>query len=136
MKKIGAGVKKVLGIAVTQQGRAAITAFLPGGVANVFNHVVQLVITAEQMGAALGTKLSGSDKAAMVMTFVPDMIRNSELLVGKQIVDEGRFMKGCRLIIDGVHEILHAIDDPEPQAGEASPPQAERAVRPLNRLGS
>lgn len=72
--------------------------------------VFNAISAAEAVGVIVlqqkGTKL---DKLQLVLPYAAEIFKNSELLIGKEIVDEQLFLEGVRDVINGEVKILKAI---------------------------
>ena len=77
---------------------------------DILQLVLFLVSNAEVIGGIVkaqeGTKL---DKLALVLPEVEKAIRNSELLVGKQVIDEATFRSAVECFVEGGVRLLKSV---------------------------
>jgi len=78
--------------------------------AKVMNGIQLAVPVAELMGKLLAPgQKTGIQKAEAVRQFVKAEIEGSELLVGKEILDQDLLDRGIQKITDGTVDILNAV---------------------------
>ena len=108
--KIGKGIWK--GITYARPLAVAIGVAIPGP--DPFENVANLIGTAEAVGEIVlaqgGTKL---DKLTLILPKAKEAIRNSELLLHQELVDEALFTEGVSEVINGEVKILKAFKEPK-----------------------
>lgn len=114
LKKIGKGVIKILSFMTNHRGEIArvLTPFVGAAGLTTLGLVAGVVAEVEHyFTTAFGDKKLSSEKLTAALPLVSLTLRHSELLLGREVVDEDRFTEGCRKIIAGVVDVLHAVDD-------------------------
>lgn len=61
--------------------------------------------------AGSGTALTGSQKLTMAAPLVSLIVRDSELIAGKKIVDQAKYERGVNSITSGVADVLSSVGD-------------------------
>ena len=107
--KVGKGIWK--GVTYARPVAAAVGVAIPGP--DPFESVANLIGTAETVGEIVraqgGTRL---DKFALILPVAEEAIRNSELLMHRELVDEALFTEGVTDVVNGEVKILKAFKDP------------------------
>lgn len=81
-------------------------------VVNTFNQVVDLVKQTEGIATAIDSDVTGEQKLTAITPFAVAAIRDSEALVGHNIIDETGFVDGVKMVVSGVVKILHSVQYP------------------------
>jgi hypothetical protein len=121
LKKVGKGLKDFFtpskGAPLGNGGRL-ISALFPQ-VGGAITAIAAIVVQTEALFAsAFGAdSKKGMEKGRAALPFVEQIIINSELLAGREIIDQNRFITGCQKLMDGVVDILQAIKQKEIEVG-------------------
>ena len=106
--KVGKGIWR--GITYARPLAAAIGTVVPGQ--DPFESVANLIGTAEAVGEVVlaqgGTKL---DKFKLTLPLAKEAIRNSELLLHRELVDEALFTEGVTDVINGEVKIFKSFKE-------------------------
>ncbi len=112
LKKLGQVLLKIVGIALQIEplaapfiGSASVKA---AGVINDLTAIGQVVVQAEALIQGTGT---GATKLAAASPLVANIIKTSELMIGKKVKDEAAFVKACQEITGGVADLLNSLDE-------------------------
>lgn len=111
LKKLGQVLLKMVGIFLQVEPLAA--PFLGSAASpvvkaiNDFTAIGQIVVQAEALIQGEGT---GATKLAAATPLVANIIKTSELMIGKKIRDEAAFIKACQTITGGVADLLNSLD--------------------------
>jgi hypothetical protein len=76
--------------------------------ADVLNQIAAIVI---QMEAIFQTPGSGPEKLQAAVVLAVNVIKASELVAGRKIIDEVLFMQGATNVVNGVVQILNSQSD-------------------------
>jgi len=114
LKKFGLNVLKIVGIVAgvfpVVQGVAAAVSAGNQTVQDTFTKIGAVVMTAEAMGQAVTTPLSGADKLKAAAPLVAQVVQTSELLVGKKVKNEAAFAQAIETITGGVADLLNSLE--------------------------
>ena len=120
LKKIAGGIKALFTSEGGRQTVATVLNLVAPGSGSAFNAIAGIVVSVEAyFRAAFADKPLSAEKLMAALPMVEEVMKRTELLVGKDIVDEARFREGCTKIIGGFVDILHSVDVKKPQAGKA-----------------
>jgi hypothetical protein len=127
LQAIGKGVVNYSPFAL-QVASGFMTGGVGGGMVNAIAGIVATTERAFEVAQAQNASPEQKMKAALPLTV--DVIRNSELLAGRQIADEERFLRGAQRIQDGIVDLLDSIRHPGP-VGESfkTPPPDNRGLQ-------
>lgn len=104
MKAIGSGLLKVIGIA----GPVVNTLF--PAAAPFEQALIQTVGTIEQFSQGLGAaQISGTQKASLALPIIVQLLKDSNLVAGKEIADPDQFQKAAQSYIDGTVALLNSL---------------------------
>ena len=104
LSKIGAGAKWALGIA-QQLPDNRFSSIAEGVLGKIAVAVSAAELTSDLLGAAKG----GEAKMGAVAPIAEVILRSSELVAGREIVDEAAFAEGARLVTEGVIKIQKSL---------------------------
>ena len=116
LKKLGEILLKVVGIAAGVG--PLVTPFFGSGkavtttVVNDLTQIGQVVVQIETAFAAVPGS-TGAQKLQAAIPLVSNIIKTSELVVGKKIANEALFTQACQEMTQGVVDLLNAIDQSE-----------------------
>ena len=124
LKKFGLAIVKIVGIVSGFIPVAsAVASNVSGGnqkVEDTFSKIGAAVMTAEAMAAALAggpvppgsaaAGLTGPQKLQMISPIVGQIVQTSELLAGKKVHDEAKFITACQTITGGVADLLNSLE--------------------------
>ena len=119
LKKLGTVLLKVVAIAAGVG--PVIQPFLGSGkVASVaataendLTSIGQVVVQIETAFAALGPSATGAQKLQAAIPLVANIIKTSELVVGKKIANEALFTQACQEYTQATVDLLNSIDQSE-----------------------
>ncbi|MGA8221474.1 MAG: hypothetical protein WB780_07440 [Candidatus Acidiferrales bacterium] len=121
LKKLGLILSKIGTVAAEVAGFGPIiNTFLPAKVAAVavpvedtFTKIGGQVATIETAFAAIGdpSARTGSEKLTAAAPLVSLILKDSELLAGKKIVDQAKYEQGVNSVTSGVADILSSVGD-------------------------
>jgi hypothetical protein len=119
LKKLGQIFLKL--VAVAAGVGPIITPFLGSGKAgtvatttvNDLTQVVQVVLQIETAFAALPPGVTGAQKLAAAIPLVANIIKTSEMVVGKKIANEALFTQACTEYTQATVDLLNSIHPDE-----------------------
>lgn len=113
LKAIGQGVVKAFGIFASNPALQSVAAAYIPGAAPILQPIIGIVAAVERAFAiAQPQGKSGPQKFQAALPLVEQVIRNSELVVGREIADEAMLTRGAGKILDGMVDVLNSLKSP------------------------
>lgn len=108
MKAFAKGLVSVVRFVGGEQGQK-LAAIIPAG--SLIVRLVQIIADVERateilLGSADG---QGAKKLEAASPLVVDAIKNSELVLGREIIDEANFVKGCNEVVGGLVRVINSL---------------------------
>lgn len=85
---------------------------------SAINDLSQIAQTVTMVEAVIQTPGSGAAKLSAATPLVANIIKTSEIVSGKKIVNEALFVQGCQEIASAMADVLNSLD---PNAAQTAP---------------
>jgi hypothetical protein len=114
LKDFGEKVVKCIGIvsgslAIVEQSLPVSVGAGASGVEDTFIHIVQVILAVEAMFASVQGK-TGPDKLRAAVPLVAQLIQSSEVMVGKRIKDEAKFIGAVQGLASNTADFLNSLE--------------------------
>lgn len=122
LKKIGQGVAVAADVVAKVEGLGPIIDPLLRGILpksaqpllsegeDYLTKVGSVITTVEAVTTSMGTAVSGADKLRAATPLVMQVVKGSELLLGKKITNQAGFEKACAGIASSMADLLNSLE--------------------------